>query len=173
MRTPRTWRLGIGAVVVLVLAGAVLVGWTWRHPTVLADEQRRVGASTAPGEPVYVGLTFPGERDDAVEIDHAEVDDAPGGIDVAFWVCTIADPELGAIGAAHEDDVDETCSTLEPAEGATLSLGTDPRQQLLLAVTPVTRGLVEVEITGVDVTYSHGWQHGTQRLGSEVSVRSG
>jgi hypothetical protein len=171
----RWWRLGLGGGIVLVLVGIGVAGWTWRHPTAFpeaggwgVEDERRPS-----NVPLYVGMTFPGEKGDgSVAVDRADAhvvaDTAAADIEVV--VCTLVDAESGSVGSASGPDIDELCSTLEPAEDVSLSIDRDPRQQLLVAVTTTRPG--RVRIHGIDVTYSHGWQHGTQRVGGDIEVHT-
>jgi len=159
----------------LVLA-LTLVGWTWRHPAVFHDAGGwGVGSKTWDvNAPFYVGMSY--EKPDAEgtitihsvhAVDLSAADDAV----VEFFVCTV-DPKGGssAIGSASEASIRGECSSLVPAAGATLELNAHPRQQLLVAVTLPHPG--RVKLAGLDVSYSHGWQRGTQRIGGDVELRA-
>lgn len=169
---PRRWwfRGVLGAFVVLALIALGLLVSVWRHPSAFPEAGGwGVGKRHQKiNEPVFVGMTFPyGDAEGTVSIDtvkgHAVTDTAAA--ELAYFVCTIDTSAGGALGTGSQADVDEFCSTLTPADGATLSLG---REQLLLEVTPTRQGVVKIH--GLDVTYTHGWQHGTQRIGGDVEV---
>ena len=172
----RWWVRGVlGALVVLALIALGLLVSVWRHPSAF-PEAGGWGVGTRHqkmSEPVFVGMTYPDEdAEGTVSIDevkgHAVTDTAAA--ELAYFVCTIDTAAEGTIGSGSQADVDEFCSTLTPADGATLSLGNHPREQLLLEVTPTRQGVVKIH--GLDVTYTHGWQHGTQRIGGDVKVRT-
>ena len=75
------------------------------------------------------------------------------------------------MGAAFGRDVDEMCAELIPVEdGTVLDVGAHDPEQLVVSVTMTEPGRLEID--GVDLTYSHGWQRGTQTVGTKVTVSS-
>jgi hypothetical protein len=172
----RWWVRGaLGALAVLTFIALGLFVSAWRHPSAFPEAGGwGVGARHHKiNEPVFVGMTYPDQdAEGTVSIDtvkgHGVTDTADA--ELAYFVCTIDTDAEGTIGSGSQADVDEFCSTLTPADGASLSLGNHPREQLLLEVTPTSRGVVKIH--GLDVTYTLGWQHGTQRIGGEVQVRT-
>jgi hypothetical protein len=156
---------------VALVAGLVRLGWVWRHPSAF-DEPGGFGMSGRQpvDEPLYAGLVF--EKDGAtgeVELDsvHAHVTRNSAAAKIEFYLCFI-DPaaDVGAIGSVEQQDLDDDCEMLIPAEGATMQLNAAPRQQLVVGVTLTSPG--SVRLGSVDVTYSYGRQHGTQRTGGEL-----
>ncbi|MDP3892242.1 hypothetical protein [Nocardioides sp.] len=172
----RRLRLLIGLMTLAVLAGMVALGWVWRHPTAFGEAGGwGVSNSSWPlGTTLYVGMTYePPEATGEVVVRSAQprvpLDSADSGI--AFFVCTVdSSAGVGAVGTVGESDIQEECSSLRPAEGASLTLNATPREQLVMAVTPHQRGRLTVR--GVDLTYSHGWQRGAQLIGGEVELES-
>jgi hypothetical protein len=173
-RHTRRWAL-VGSAVLLVVS-SVLLGLEWRHPDAFrAGGGWGVSNDQWPtNKPLYVGMSY--EHRDAsgtVSIHSARAigmrDSADSIID--FLVCTI-DPEggVGAVGIVGPAEIQRECRALEPAEGATLELNADPHQQLVLAVTLTRAG--GISLRGVELTYSHGWRRGTQRIGGEVEVHT-
>ena len=156
---------------VVVLGGLVALGRAWRHPTAFPTSGIEVGDTAArPGLTTFVGITDPySDKNKTVKIDTAIPDVADGGSAVTtnMLICTLG--PTGGVGLVRGAEIDQACTSLEPANGATLSLGPAPRQQLVLAVTPIRFG-ESVDISGVDVTYADGWQHGTQRIGPRVTL---
>ena len=58
------------------------------------------------------------------------------------------------------------CGAMAPADGLTMQLSD---QQLIVAVTPHRVGTMLLR--GLDVSYRHGWQDGTQRVGGDVQIQ--
>ena len=173
--TRRWWVWGaLGALVVLALVASGVLLSQWRHPSAFPEAGGwAVGVRHQKiNEPVFVGITFPDQdAEGTVSIDtvkgHGVTNTAEA--ELSYFVCTI-DTAVDAIGSGSQADVDDVCSTLAPADGATLSLGIRSREQLLLKVTPTKPGVVRLH--GLDITYAHGWQHGTQHIGGDVNVRA-
>ena len=166
----------VAGVVLLVVAGLAVVGWVWRHPTAF----REAGGwglshrSWPVDTPLYIGMTY--ETPDAegrVTIHAArakEVRDSANSV-IDFFVCTVdATSGVGAIGAVPESDIHDECSSLVPAEGASMELNAKPRQQVVMAVSLARPGRIQVR--GVELTYSHGWRRGTQLVGGEIDLRT-
>jgi hypothetical protein len=174
-----TGRRIVGAVLVLALAAGLLaLGWTWRHPHAFSDaggwgmggEEHRIG------ETLYVGMSYPAERDGGrVELLDGQVNFSRGAevADAELLVCTL-DPaaKVGAIGSTRGEDVLDYCTDLDPIDGRQLDLHYAPmRQQVLLALTLTARGTAVVQ--DISLTYKDGWRRGTQRTGGEVWMSSG
>jgi len=153
------------------------LGWTWRHPTAFSEPGGFGHAADhyAVGEAFYADLiTAPWGASGEVHIDSVEphVVTNTADAEVDFYVCRLADAADGRLGNGGQDLADEFCGQLLPAEGGVgLQLDRDARQQLLVKVTLREPGTVRV--AGADVTYSDGWQHGTQDTGGEVVVTTG
>ena len=174
---PSGWRRWTApALVVVVVLTVAALGWTWRHPRAFGEgggwslEYKQL----AEGTPFYVGVTFPqGGTTDSVTIHdvRANLTDQSGRLDVAALVCSLRPAENSAVGAGNEATARKTCTSLVPAEGATLRLGRErsQQQQLVLAVT--ARGPANVVIDGIDVTYSSGWQRGPSASAARWSSR--
>lgn len=122
--------------------------------------------------PLYVGMTFPQpDTDDVIDVRsaRAHVVDASGRqIESVALVCTLRSTQDSAIGSGDEAMVRQTCSSVVPAEGISMHLGREHGQQLVLAVTASGSGSVVIE--GMDVTYRHGLQLGTQRVGGTLKL---
>ncbi len=171
-RRPRwvTW-----AAAVLLLAGLVTLGWFWRHPTAFPESGGfGIGHDDLPlNTPMYFGMSYqaPGASGEiTIHSARANVVRDSAESRIELFVCTIeASADVGGIGAVYEAEAKRSCSSLVPAEGATLELNADLLQQLVIAVSLTEPGQVEVQ--GIDLNYSHGWQRGTQRMGGDVDVR--
>lgn len=174
-------RAAAAVTVAAAVVGGLVWAWEWRtHPDVLPGYGNGYNGTLAPGQTLYVGLTFP-DPDEGEEITlEAAVprvvarNDA--GATVATRLCTLDPQELrssgiGAIGSVDGEDFLRYCPDPAPVtEGTRLDLAAEPAQQLLLAVTPSRPGVVLVR--GVDLTYSHGWRHGTQTIGPRLRVEA-
>lgn len=169
-------RAALAAVLVtVVLVGSGFLGWTWRHPQAFVDAGgwgTGLG-ETRVGDTIYVGMSYPRNRDGGhVTLHGGRVNVSAGAAnaDVDLLVCTLnPDARVGVIGSYVGDSIHDDCSTVEPIEGQRLDLQDAPmRQQVVLAVTLTHRGTVKV--SGVTLDYSHRWQRGTQRTGGEVVV---
>jgi hypothetical protein len=51
-----------------------------------------------------------------------------------------------------------------------MRLNAEPPQQLVVEVRLAPSG--QVSIQGLEVTYSHGWQRGTQVIGGDVEIKA-
>lgn len=160
---------------VVVLGGSLLLGWTWRHPQAFADPggwgfempKKHVG------DTIYVGMSYPRNRDGGHVTLHGgqvNIDAGAENAEVDLMVCALdPDAQIGAIGSYAGDTIRDDCSTLVPIDGQRLDLHYSPlRQQVVLAVTLTHRGAVE--ISDVTLDYSHRWQRGSQRTGGRVIV---
>ncbi|WP_155992790.1 hypothetical protein [Nocardioides sp. URHA0020] len=158
-------------VCVLVLGGLGTLGWLWRHPTAFPPAGNEVHDSAArPGLTTFVGIAdLYSDKNRTVRIDAASPVVVDGGapLTTSVLICTVG--PAGGVGLARGAGIDQACTSLEPAIGATISLGSESRQQLVLAITPTEFGEA-VDISGVDLSYADGWQHGTQRIGPRVTL---
>lgn len=159
----------------VLLAGLAAAGWWWRHPAAFTEAGGwGVGNKDFPlGVPLYVGMSYEERGASGAATIHAvrtHVVSDSAGARIEFFVCTIdKSAGVGAIGTYRGSTIHHDCSSLLPAEGATLRLNADPRQQLVMAVSLTHAGRVQIQ--GVDLDYNYGWQHGTQRIGGDVDVR--
>lgn len=130
-----------------------------------------LSSDTWDGRTMYVGMTH--ERvttpQEVVTLHHVEANVVKNTAQarVEFYICVI-DPRsgVGSVGSANEAIIKQACGTLQPVDESAFEIGADPRQQLIMAVTASQPG--EVEITGAAVTYSRGWQRGTQDIGEHL-----
>lgn len=127
------------------------------------------------GESVWTSLTSPttpGAR--LVTIrgiePHLAVDDA--AVEVEYLVCVL-DPEVLArdgsfIMGGVTADVDRYCTSTRPAVGSTLHLRSQPREQLIVGITPTRPG--RSVVLGHRLSFGVGWQLGTDELEVETRV---
>jgi hypothetical protein len=163
----------VAALVTAVVGGAVLLGWTWRHPQ--AFEGPGGSSFTAPkrqvGDTLYVGMSYPRGRDGGhviVHGGHANIASGADNAEVELLLCTIdPDAEVDAIGSYDGDSIHRDCSALVPLQEQRLDLQYEPlRQQVVLGVTLTHTG--SVSISDITWDYSDGWRRGSQHTGGEV-----
>lgn len=164
----------LGLVLVLV-AGSAWAGWSWRsHPAAFVDAGGYGFAydDLHDGVRHYAGMSDPADGVDGEVTVHsaeAHVVEDSADADIRLFVCTIDESSgVGAVGVVSEADVRDECSSLVPAEGATLRLAPVPAQQLVLSFSLPHAGTLRIR--GVDVDYSHGWRRGTQRVGGDLDA---
>lgn len=168
----RNWLI-VGAASALAIAGLVVLASLWRHPGAFEDAGGWAAGNehAEVGEPLYVGMSYEnGDGGGSITIHgvvpHIVSDTA--GAAVTFFVCTVDPDVVGAVGVVGDDEIRQECAEIAPADGATMGLNATPRQQVVMAVTLGHAGRVEID--GIDIDYSHGWQSGTQHTGGEVVV---
>ncbi len=83
-------------------------------------------------------------------------------------ICTLRPQPRSAIGSGRAADISEECETWVSIDDQRLTSDAEPGQQLLMKVAPRQRGIVEV--AGAVVTYSHGWQRGSQTIGEHLRL---
>jgi hypothetical protein len=163
---------------VLLLVMGLAWAWHWRtHPTVFPEHGNGLGSTLGDGRRMLaVGVTFPypgtGER---VSIESAEprVVENSAGASFEFYVCSL-DPEHSdgsAIGSISSRVFSKLCPDAIPVtDGTELDVGAAIPQQLVMVLTVQESGMVVTE--GVDLTYSSGWQSGTQAIGTHMRIKS-
>lgn len=162
--------------VLALIAALLLIGARWRHPTVFpgAGGWGMSSRNFALGEPLYVGMSYEkrGQSGTATIRDvTANVVRNSSHATIEFFVCTVnTSSGIETIGSVDGDGIHDFCLTLEPAAGREIKLNADPRQQVVMALTNMDPG--RVKIVGMDLSYSHGWQRGTQLTGGTVVLAS-
>ena len=95
------------------------------------------------------------------------------GASFDFFVCTVDLEGAGvvsAIGVVNAREFERMCPDPVPAvAGTELDVGAAVPQQLVMKVS-VERSAV-LRTAGIDLTYRHGWQRGTQDIGIHLTVR--
>lgn len=152
--TRRRHRRPVGLAIGTVAALAAL-GWWHLHPTAFSGAGDEATAFRETLDPVYVGMAWPPSgstwRDVRVHDAQPRVQ-VFGDAEAEIWMCTD-----GAIGVVGEQDVGSACTPLD-------SSGDVPWEVLALRVTADEPGVVVV-FDGIDVTYAHGLQRGSQHTG--------
>ena len=170
---------GLGALLLIAVLAVVSVIWGINNPRSLPDAQGEIDVhrTLSVGQPhdigvlpvhedLYQGMTEPATVHlEAVE---AHVTEDTANADITFAVCTMGYPRpfSGVL-----PPLDELCTRVVPVKGVDLTIGNDSVQQLVMTVTAAQAGTVVVR--GVEVTYSDGWRHGTQRTGQGFILRFG
>lgn len=152
--------LGAIAVVALVL------GWWRTHPTLLDPPGAEVGSYQQVGSTGIVGMTYPQPDTDSLLVHAARARVHRGdGATVRVLVCRHrpGDDALGTVRGR----LDHWCAAVE--EPSETRLGS--HDQLVVTVTADKPGVVVVD--GIEVTYSTGWQRGTQATGVLYRARFG
>lgn len=152
----RWWRfLWIPVVFVVVAVGL----WWLGHPRELPRTDATTSATTAVGQPVFLGVQ---DGDDGREITVRDVEvgvtEGDGEASVSVWICRGA-------SVTQTSDPTRFCSDLVQAEGRSVRLGQD---QLLVRISATTGQTVH--LGRVELTYSDGWQRATQPIGQEFEV---
>ena len=164
----------------LIVAGALVAGLSyfawWRiHPEAFQPYGGGYTYSSDAwpvGRPLFVGMTYPTRQaSGSVTVDDVEAHVVSNTAEAEFeyLVCEVNDDADGALGAV--DDLENQCLTTQPLEKASFGPEDTPFRQVVLVVTLTKPG--EVLVQGIDITYRHGWQHGTQRMGEGVLLRTG
>ena len=113
-----------------------------------------------------------------IHIDRIEpvVTDDGAAVDVDYAICHL-DPELlaadGVSGSGYgmpDRDARRYCTRLVPAEGATMRLGTNPGQELLVGVTTTRPGRSVIRSHRIE--FSEGWRDGTADIHASVVIRA-
>jgi hypothetical protein len=155
-------RLVVAALVTAVVGGAVLLGWTWRHPQ--AFEGPGGWSFTAPkrqvGDTVYVGMSHPRGRDGGhviVHGGHANIASGADNAEVELLLCTIdPDAEVGAIGSYDGDSIHRDCSALVPLQDQRMDVQYDRSTRYLAPALP-----------------RHGWSPSANDLSARSAAGSG
>ncbi len=169
------WALATLVAALVVAAGGL--GWWLRHPGELGWGGYGFGTARAPGEALWASVSDPALSDGdrrVITIDEIEPVALEGQrARVDYFVCRLDPDELGprtSFGTGSGDDVRQACRELRPARGATIDLVSDPRQQVLVRVTPARPGVVRISAHRVE--FREGWQSGVSRVGPELRVRT-
>jgi hypothetical protein len=140
-----------------VVIALLFVGWWMKHPADLGPS-RTVSGPTRVDQAVYVGIDAPEGR--TLHLSSVKVDwhGKPRGASWDAYVC-----KGGALGITP--DPDPFCTSLKPAEGATLDTDKD---QLVISIAASRAQTLEVD--GVRVAFREGVQWGTKTIGAKITV---
>lgn len=167
----RARRLLVAAVALVTLASLLVLLWQWRSPGVFEPGAITYKDKNWPvGEPIYVGITHePRDVRGSIEIHGAAPDIVrdSAGVRVDYLLCTInPSGNAGSVGAVTASEITQECSSLTSAQGRAMDLNADPRQQVVMSVTPTKPGTVEIE--GTELSFSFGWRRGSQFMNDEL-----
>jgi len=145
------------------------VTWSWRHPEVLLPNANYIEVNDMPGTTALVGMTVGdlGAEAPAVTLRSARprmVTPLPTGVSVEVLVCR--DTVSGQPIFSARGSLQAQCAGVEQVHNAVLDLSDETEDQLVLVVR--SRGPRRLMITGLDVSYSAGWQRGHQSVGPTV-----
>ena len=150
-----------------------MIGWTWRHPDVFEPAPALAwGYTDQPVDRVlYVGVNLPGNTRDGHEVTVDALTPLVGEdtseTTFSFFACTLAPTGPGPVSAVR--DVNVPCSEVRRLDpGSTFETG--PDQQLVMSLQPTRPG--RVEVSGVRLDYSQGWQQGSASFGNRVAIET-
>lgn len=101
-----------------------------------------------------------------------EVDGA--AVTVEYAICELDQEALAADGVSGfgygvpARDVDRYCARTRPAENAVLHLRSEPREELIVGLTPTRPG--RTVITGHQIEFRVGWQRGSDEIDVNVTI---
>jgi hypothetical protein len=154
------------AVAVLVAVTVLALAWWQRHPRAFSEASGAVGIYSRVGATSILGIGSPGAEPVTVTLRSVEPlavrDD---GATMAAYVCHFPAHRTSHVGAVR-GPLEKACPGHEPAEGASMRLGPDSPDQLVLAI--ASDDPARVRLRGVEVTYTRGWQTGRQRIGPTI-----
>ncbi|HSV39037.1 MAG TPA: hypothetical protein VLI04_09775 [Nocardioidaceae bacterium] len=173
-RRPLTAVIGVLATSLLVAAASW--GWYWRtHPELFPGDGNGIGATfDSSRTAIYIGVTYPYPREgEQVTIASAtpRILENSAGASFDFYVCTFdpARKNAASLGSAWPRQFAKICPEPVPVvDGTVLDVGSDEPQQLVMRISVERPGVVRTQ--GVALTYSHGWQRGTQAIGEHVKI---
>jgi hypothetical protein len=165
----RRRRLLVGAVAALVLVLGFLA-WDWRtSPDAFGGHGNGLRAPLAVGRPLHVGMTWVSVHTDPRTVTLHEAGARIGRntaeSEVSFSVCRVKEPIGSATGS-----LERWCSEILPVDGTEIALNADPSEVVIMTIRPAKPGVVRVR--GMDLTYTDGWQRGTEHVGPRVVVRA-
>jgi hypothetical protein len=168
-----------GAVRAVIGLAAAVGAWTafswWSSPTVFGPPGNGISTtqSTDQLHELHVPMTEVSVHSPTYELvlkeARARVTANTAEATVGFAVCTPS----GEGFVTATGDLSEHCAALSPVREATLTVNGNPDQFVVMSISPTRPGVVR--ISGMDLTYAHGWQRawqrGTQPTGYHVRVR--
>lgn len=158
-----------------VVLAAAAAGWVWRHPDRSFAQSYGVEMTHGVGKTIWTPLEHgryaaPGEI--VIEsIEPRTISDGAAVV-VEYAICDLDPVTLAAEGVSGsgyggpDGELDRYCTRLVPAEGASMTLGTDPGRELLVGVTPTRRG--RTVIASHRIEFREGWQQGSDDIHVEV-----
>lgn len=95
-------------------------------------------------------------------------------VQVEYVICELDEEALAADGVSGfgygvpARDVERYCARTTPAENAVLHLRSEPREELIVGVSPTRPG--RTVITGHQISFRVGWQRGTDEIDVNVTI---
>lgn len=179
--SPRDRRAAVTVVAAMTVTAVVVAaggawGWHWRtHPDAFPRAGGAVGVTVSPERPTtYVGVMFPDREVAGPVTIHSvapRIEENTAGASVAFYLCLL-DPSgsEGQLGAGGQRAFDRSCPRPLPVVSGTEYDGSrDAGQQLVMGITAHRPGVFRSP--GVELTYTDGWQRGTELIGIATTVR--
>ncbi len=145
-----------------IIGGLVMLGLEWRHARVFdSPVGDRVSLRGKVGSTALIGVVYSpsqGPRH-TITLQSAtpRVSTAPDGATVELLVC-----HDGGVGAAR-GRLEQYCSSVEPVAGTPFDVGGRSNDQIVVQIHSEQRG--KVVVNGVELSYTSGWQHGTEITG--------
>jgi hypothetical protein len=167
----RVSRLAVPVAVVGLVASLAMIAWTWRHPDVFEPAPALAwGYTDQPVDRVlYFGVNLPANTRDGQEVTVRALTPQVGAntsvATISFFTCTLAG--TGPVSAVR--DVNVPCADVSRL-GPGSSFETGPDRQLVMSVQPTRPG--RVEVSGVRLDFSQGWQRGTATFGNRVAIET-
>jgi hypothetical protein len=121
-------------------------------------------------EPIHFGMAYARKPywSSSVRLTDADPRVAENTADAKITV-TVCREDGEGIGSAAGDLRDSCTSILNLKADPLLSLAPEANERVILTITPLQPG--RVRVVGIDLTYRHGWQYGTQAVGEHVVAR--
>jgi hypothetical protein len=166
----RRRKLLVGAAAVLVLVVGFLA-WEWRtSPDTFRGYGNAMTGPLAVGQRLHVGMTWESLK---IEPRTATLHEASPRVvrntadaEVSFSLCRSEKDPAGAV----RGNLERWCTEVLPIDDTEMTLNAEPRDIVLMTIRPTKPGVVRVR--GADLTYTDGWQRGTEHIGSLVVVRA-
>jgi len=160
----------VGALVVVVVASGGIAAYHWRtHPDAFGRYGVSMFTPVPVGQELHVGMTSlgPGVEPRTVTLHDARprIVQNTSGAKVSFSLCR----ESGPLGA-DTAPLDEYCAEVVPLDDSEMEVSPDTGDLVVMTIRPTQPG--SVRIRGMDLTYTDGWQRGTEHAGPVVRVRT-
>lgn len=171
------WRIAfaLAAVVILFLAGGRALWWA-KHPSLFAAAGGTESGPATVGQPEWVGITYPddGLAPTTLHLDsvHVGVASDTSGASLRAIVCEAPYQAVGGTAVGFGDAASQRSLCLHPvaARDVRMTLGRGYREYIVLEIVPTRPGTLRID--GVDLSYSHGLQDGTQTIVMDLTVHA-
>jgi hypothetical protein len=169
-QTGRRRQIIVGAVAALVLVLGFLA-WDWRtSPDTFRGYGSGLRAPVDVGHSLHVRMTW-----ESVDIEprtvtlhdvSARVVKDTAGPEITFSLCRAEEEPI----SSARGPLGRWCSEVLPIDDTEMTLNADPHDIVVMTIRPTKPGVVRVR--GMDLTYTDGWQRGTEQTGLTVVVRA-